>query len=511
MIELLKKLGINAINDGVSTGTQWMKTNGKTLDSVSPIDGQLLGRVISAEKKDYLRMMGIASDAFKIWREVPAPERGEIVRQIGCALREAKEDLGKLVTLEMGKIYQEGLGEVQEMIDICDFAVGQSRMLNGFTMHSERRHHRLYDQYHPLGVVGVITSFNFPVAVWSWNTMLAIIAGDVVVWKPSHKTPLTAIATQKIINDVLVKNNVPEGVFNLIIGSSKEFGDELLNDKRIPLISVTGSTAVGRHVNEVVGKRLGRTILELGGNNAVIVSEHADLSMAIPSIVFGAVGTAGQRCTSTRRVIISEKIYDQVKERLLDAYRQIETKIGNPMDSNTLVGPLVDQDSVKIFKAALERVKHEGGKVLFGGEVLSGDKYQSGNYVMPAIVEAENDYDIVQEETFAPILYVMKYKSFEQALELNNGVPQGLSSSLFTLSMREAEQFLSEMGSDCGLTNVNTGTSGAEIGGAFGGEKDTGGGRESGSDSWKAYMRRQTNTINYGDELPLAQGIKFSF
>lgn len=511
MRELLTKLGIEEINKGLSTGDNWFETHGKEISSFNPTNGELLGKVLSATKDDYQKVTEKATEAFKVWREIPAPERGEVVRQIGLALREHKEDLGKLVTLEMGKIFQEGMGEVQEMIDICDFAVGQSRLLNGFTMHSERTNHRMYDQYHPLGVVGVITSFNFPVAVWAWNSMIAAIAGDVVIWKPSSKTPLTAIATQKIVQKVLKKNNVPEGVFNLIIGSSSAFGDDMLNDKRIPLISLTGSTKVGKHASELVNRRLGRTILELGGNNAVIVSETADLSMAIPSIVFGAVGTAGQRCTSTRRVIIHESIYDKVKDALVDAYNQLGCKIGDPMDEKTLIGPLIDKTAVEAFNHAVEQVQKEGGKVIFGGKHLTGERYKSKNFVVPAIAEAENHYEIVQEETFAPIVYLMKYKTFEEALALNNGVPQGLSSSCFTLNMRESELFLSESGSDCGIANVNTGTSGAEIGGAFGGEKDTGGGRESGSDSWKAYMRRQTNTINYGKELPLAQGIKFAF
>ncbi|HKL08079.1 MAG TPA: aldehyde dehydrogenase family protein [Bacteroidales bacterium] len=509
--ELLERLGIKNINPGVTTGTEWFDTDGVLTSSASPVDGKEIAKVKNATIEDYEKVIAKAQSAFKVWREVPAPKRGEIVRQIGLAIREAKEDLGKLVTLEMGKIYQEGLGEVQEMIDICDFAVGQSRLLNGFTMHSERRNHRMYDQYHPVGLVGLITSFNFPVAVWAWNTMLAAIAGDVVIWKPSSKTPLSAIATMNIIQKVLKENDVPEGVFNLIIAKSSVLGDNFLEDKRIPLFSVTGSTAVGKRVGGIVGKRLGKTILELGGNNAVIVSDTADLKMAIPSIVFGAVGTAGQRCTSTRRIIVHEKIYDKVKGQLMDAYEQVVNKIGNPLDKNTLVGPLIDHHSVDAFTHAVKEVEKEGGKILFGGNVLKGDKFSSGNYVIPAIAEAENHYNIVQEETFAPIVYLIKYKTFDEAIELNNSVPQGLSSALFTLNMRESEQFLSEVGSDCGIANVNSGTSGAEIGGAFGGEKDTGGGRESGSDSWKAYMRRQTNTINYGEELPLAQGIKFAF
>jgi aldehyde dehydrogenase (NAD+) len=411
----------------------------------------------------------------------------------------------------MGKIYQEGLGEVQEMIDICDFAVGQSRLLHGYTMHSERKEHRMYDQYHPIGIVGLITSFNFPVAVWSWNSMLAAIAGDVVIWKPSSKTPLTAIATQQIIRQVLIDNNVPEGVFNLVVAGSSVLGDNFVADRRIPLFSVTGSTAVGKRVGEIVGRRLGKTILELGGNNAVILSHSANLEMAIKSLVFGAVGTAGQRCTSTRRVIIHELIYEKVKEKLVHAYKSVSEKIGDPLEKGVLMGPLIDQKAVQNFTHAIERAKAEGANVIFGGQVLEGGKFASGNYVMPALVEAKNHFSIVQEETFAPILYLMSYRTVEEAIELNNGVPQGLSSSIFTENLREAEKFLSEAGSDCGIANVNIGTSGAEIGGAFGGEKDTGGGRESGSDSWKLYMRQQTNTINYGTDLPLAQGIDFGF
>jgi aldehyde dehydrogenase (NAD+) len=411
----------------------------------------------------------------------------------------------------MGKIYQEGLGEVQEMIDICDFAVGQSRLLNGITMHSERTDHRMYDQYHPLGIVGLITSFNFPVAVWAWNSMIAAIAGDVVVWKPSSKTPLTAIAVHNIIEGVLKRNAVPEGVFNLMVAGSSVLGDNFVADRRIPLFSVTGSTAVGKHISEIVGRRLGKTILELGGNNAVIISDKANLEMALKSVVFGAVGTAGQRCTSTRRLIIHESIYETVKEQLFTAYQSVSGKIGNPFDEDVLVGPMIDQKAVEAYKNAISRVQEEGGKVIFGGKVLEGEAFSSGLYVVPSLVEAENHYHIVQEETFAPILYLIRYKTIEEAIAINNNVPQGLSSSIFTDSLSESEKFLSEAGSDCGIANVNIGTSGAEIGGAFGGEKDTGGGRESGSDSWKMYMRRQTNTINYSHELPLAQGIRFGF
>lgn len=507
--EKLRRLGIEKVNPGICSGATWHVTSGDLLTSVSPIDGQEIAAVRQGTKEEYNRLMESAQAAFREWSKLPAPRRGEVVRQIGQALRDAKEDLGFLVTLEMGKIIQEGLGEVQEMIDICDFAVGQSRLLSGTTMHSERPDHRMYDQYHPLGIVGLITSFNFPVAVWAWNAMIAAVAGDVVVWKPSSKTPLTAVATHKIITDVLKRNHVPEGVFNLFIAKSSVLGDDFLTDKRIPLVSITGSSAVGKHVAGIVGARLGRTISELGGNNAIIVSQHADLSMAIPAIVFGAVGTAGQRCTTTRRLIIQEEVYEDVKNRLINAYKQVSKKIGNPLDPSVLVGPLIEKHAVNNYSHALSEVKKEGGKVLYGGEVLKGDKYSSGLYVVPAMAEAENHYPIVQEETFAPILYLISYKTIEEAIYLNNAVPQGLSSAIFTLNVREAEKFLSEAGSDCGIANVNIGTSGAEIGGAFGGEKDTGGGRESGSDAWKSYMRRQTNTINYGKELPLAQGIKF--
>lgn len=507
--EILSRLRIEKVNSGVSTGAFWLKGNGTVTNSSSPVDLSNIAEIRNADIEEYETVINKASEAFKLWRETPAPQRGEVVRQIGEILRANKEDLAYLVSLEMGKIYQEGLGEVQEMIDICDFAVGQSRLLNGFTLHSERKNHRMMDQYLPLGVVGIITSFNFPVAVWAWNAMLAAIAGDVVIWKPSSKTPVSAIAVQKMIANVLHKNNVPEGAFNLVIAKSTVLGDNFLEDKRIPLISVTGSSQVGKRVAAIVGKRLGKTILELGGNNAVIITESADLSMAIPSIVFGAVGTAGQRCTSTRRLIIHESIYGTVKDKLLNAYQQISGHIGDPLKPGTLVGPLIDKISVNNFAYALEMVKKEGGNILFGGEILSGEGYESGNYVVPAICEAENHFTIVQEETFAPIVYLIKYTTIDEAIDLNNSVPQGLSSAIFTLNMREAERFISDVGSDCGIANVNTGTSGAEIGGAFGGEKDTGGGRESGSDAWKVYMRRQTNNINFGTELPLAQGIKF--
>jgi len=509
--EKLVRLGIKEFNEGTSTGTEWLTGRGETTVSISPADNREIGSVRNASLEDYEIVVKKAQEAFKEWRTWPAPKRGEVVRQIGNALREAKEDLAYLVTLEMGKIYQEGLGEVQEMIDICDFAVGQSRLLHGYTMHSERKEHRMYDQYHPYGLVGLITSFNFPVAVWSWNAMLAAIAGDVVIWKPSSKTPLTAIATQQIIRKVLIQNNVPEGVFNLVVASSSVLGDNFVADRRIPLFSITGSTEVGKRLSGIIGKRLGRSILELGGNNAVIISYSANIEMAVKSLVFGAIGTAGQRCTSTRRVIIHESVYEKVKEKLLTAYGSVTEKIGDPLKDNIILGPMIDQKAVKNFTRALERVKAEGGKIIFGGQVLPENDYPSGNYVVPALVEAENHYEVVQEETFAPILYLIKYRTIEDAIELNNGVPQGLSSSIFTENLREAEKFLSETGSDCGIANVNIGTSGAEIGGAFGGEKDTGGGREAGSDSWKLYMRRQTNTINYSTELPLAQGINFGF
>jgi aldehyde dehydrogenase (NAD+) len=507
--QVLSRLGIEEVNRGATTGQVWLHTKGDVTSSVSPIDGEVIAKVTNATAEDYESVIVTAEKAFSVWKTIPAPNRGEIVRQIGLALRESKEDLGFLVTLEMGKIYQEGLGEVQEMIDICDFAVGQSRQLYGYTMQSERPQHRMYDQYHPLGILGLVTAFNFPVAVWAWNAMIAAIAGDVVVWKPSSKTPLTAIAIQNIISKVLEKNKVPEGVFNLVVAKSSVMGDNFAADRRIPLFSVTGSTKVGKRISGIVGERLGSAIMELGGNNALIVSEHADLDLAIPAIVFGAVGTAGQRCTSTRRVIIQESVFEEVKNRLVKAYQQVSTRIGNPLDEKVLVGPVVDKIAVELFVSAISKVKKEGGTILFGGDVLEGGEYQAGTYVVPALAQVENSYEIVQDETFAPLLYLIKYRTIDEAIALNNDVPQGLSSAIFTLNLREAEQFLSGVGSDCGIANVNIGTSGAEIGGAFGGEKETGGGRESGSDAWKAYMRRQTNTINYGTALPLAQGIKF--
>jgi len=508
-MEFLKRLGIKENNFGSSTGLIWNETTSAgELKIYSPVDGEYIASVYQASEDDYERIVTTAYEAFKYWRTVPAPKRGEIVRQIGMKLREYKEDLGKLVSYEMGKSLQEGLGEVQEMIDICDFAVGQSRMLYGFTMHSERPNHRMYEQYHPLGIVCTISAFNFPVAVWSWNAMIAAVCGDVNLWKPASKVPLSAIATHKIVQQVIKENNLPEGIFNLVIGKGSTIGERILNDKRIPLVSVTGSTEVGRHAAEVLAKRFGKAILELGGNNAIIITHEADLKLAIPAVVFGAVGTAGQRCTSTRRLIIHESIYELVKQSLIKAYSSL--KIGNPLDLNNHVGPLIDKNAVNDFLNALKRVVEEGGKIIFGGNVLEGEQYKSGTYVVPALVEAENHYSIVQEETFAPILYLIKYSGdVRNAIELQNGVVQGLSSSIFTNNLREAEIFLSAEGSDCGIANVNIGTSGAEIGGAFGGEKETGGGRESGSDVWKFYMRRQTNTINFGTQLPLAQGIKF--
>lgn len=505
---VLEQLGIEEINPGVCTGVEWKKTSGKIIESYSPSDGKLIARVQQCGTDDYHEVINTAKEAFKTWRMIPAPKRGEIVRQIGLELRKYKEPLGKLVSYEMGKIYQEGLGEVQEMIDICDFAVGQSRQLYGFTMHSEREKHRMYDQYHPLGIVGVVSAFNFPVAVWAWNAMIALVAGDVVVWKPSSKVYLCAVAVHKIVSKVLKDNNVPEGVLNLVAAESKMLGDTLFADKNIPLVSFTGSTKIGKKVGRLVGERLGRSILELGGNNAVVVTPDADMEMALRAVVFGAVGTCGQRCTSTRRVILHESVYEAFKQKLVAIYEKLP--IGHALDEKTLVGPLVDEWAVKDFQNAIVRVKEEGGNIIIGGEVLSGEHYSSGTFVRPCIAEVENHFDIVQEETFAPILYLLKYKTIEEAVSLHNDVPQGLSSAIFSTNMMETETFLSHEGSDCGIANVNIGTSGAEIGGAFGGEKETGGGRESGSDAWKAYMRRQTNTINFSTDLPLAQGIEFN-
>ena len=507
---LLTDLDLKKVNDGTSSGSIWLKSKGDSRTIYSPVDGNPIADVIETDDVSYKSIIKNAEESFVHWRKVPAPQRGEIVRQIGNELRKKKNSLGQLVSYEMGKSLQEGLGEVQEMIDICDFSVGLSRQLYGLTMHSERPGHRMYEQWHPLGIVGIISSFNFPVAVWSWNAMIALVCGNVCLWKPSKKTPLSAIATQKIISSVFKKNNVDEGICSLVIDcSERKIGTEMLNDKRISLISATGSTAMGKYVAKIVGDRLGKTLLELGGNNAIIVSNKADLNIALRAAVFGAVGTAGQRCTSTRRLIVHKDIFEEFKNKLVNAYGQI--KIGNPLDKENHMGPLIDRGAVKMYLDAITKINKEGGKeVVVGGE-LSGNQYQSGCYVKPAIYEVKNEFSIVQDETFAPILYLIKYSHLDEAIRIQNDVPQGLSSSIMTKDLSESEQFLSAQGSDCGIANVNIGTSGAEIGGAFGGEKETGGGRESGSDSWKAYMRRQTNTINYTDDLPLAQGIKFDF
>jgi len=508
MIDIKKTLdvlGIKSSNNGTSTGSISFG-EGVEIDSYSPVDGMLIGKVTSTTPEEYEKVIQSAAAAFKDWQLKPAPLRGEIVRQYGEKLRVYKQSLGKLVSYEMGKSLQEGLGEVQEMIDICDFAVGLSRQLHGLTMHSERPGHRMYEQYHPLGVVGIISAFNFPVAVWNWNTALAWIAGDTCVWKASEKTPLCGIACQNIWNEVAKENDLPEGISCVINGDYK-VGEMMTTDDRLPLISATGSTRMGRVVGATVAERFGKSLLELGGNNAIIITPDADLKITVIGALFGAVGTCGQRCTSTRRLIIHESVYDEVKNKLAKAYAQLS--IGNPLDESNHVGPLIDKDAVNMYLAAIEKAKQEGGNVLVEGGVLDGKGYESGCYVKPVIIEAENHFEIVQHETFAPILYIMKYSDLDEAIEMQNGVKQGLSSAIMTTNLREAEIFLSTAGSDCGIANVNIGTSGAEIGGAFGGEKETGGGRESGSDAWKIYMRRQTNTINYTPELPLAQGIKF--
>ncbi|NDV15310.1 aldehyde dehydrogenase family protein [Muricauda sp. TY007] len=504
--EALKELGLNKINNGTSTGKDWF-SEGDIIESYSPVDGVLIGKVKTTTKEDYEKVITTAQKGFKTWRTMPAPQRGEVVRKFNDELRRLKEPLGKLVSYEMGKSYQEGLGEVQEMIDICDFAVGLSRQLHGLTMHSERPGHRMYEQYHPLGVVGIISAFNFPVAVWSWNTALAWVCGDACIWKGSEKTPMTSVACQNIAARVFTENGVPEGISCLITGDYT-VGEFMTKDDRVPLISATGSIRMGKIVAQAVAARLGKSLLELGGNNAIIVTPDANIKNTVIGAVFGAVGTCGQRCTSTRRLIVHEDVYDKVKNAIVDAYKQI--RIGNPLDENNHVGPLIDKDAVKNYLNALEKVKEEGGNILVEGGVLEGEGYESGCYVKPAIAEAKNHFDIVQHETFGPVLYILKYKGdLQNALDMQNGVRQGLSSAIMTNNLREAERFLSVEGSDCGIANVNIGTSGAEIGGAFGGEKETGGGRESGSDAWKIYMRRQTNTINYTTELPLAQGIKF--
>jgi aldehyde dehydrogenase (NAD+) len=507
-MNFLQILSLQKENQGSSTGTVWYNSKGQKISSYSPVDNKEIGTIVSTDKEAYEQIIQTAENAFLEWRTWPAPKRGEVVRQLGEALRNEKQALGQLVSYEMGKSLQEGLGEVQEMIDICDFAVGLSRQLYGLTMHSERPLHRMYEQWHPLGIVGIISAFNFPVAVWSWNAALAWVCGNVTVWKPSEKTPLCGNAIQNIVANVFKANQVPEGVNNLIQGG-KAVGEWMSHDKRIPLVSATGSTRMGKELNQAVAARLGKTILELGGNNAIIISEHADLEMSLVGAVFGAVGTAGQRCTSTRRLIIHEKIYDQFITKLVNAYQQI--KIGDPLDSKNHMGPLIDIDAVKMYLASIEACKKEGGKFIVEGGVLTGAGFESGCYVKPCIAEALPHHAMVQHETFAPILYLMKYSTIEEAIAIQNTVPQGLSSAIMTLNMRESELFLSQLGSDCGIANVNIGTSGAEIGGAFGGEKETGGGRESGSDAWKAYMRRQTNTINWSTHLPLAQGIKFDF
>ncbi len=503
-MDFLKELGIERINPGACSGSgNWSPVENRELvASMNPATGQEIAKVAQATEQDYEKVMEAAVEAFKEWRMIPAPKRGLVVRDLGEALRGKKDALGKLVTLEMGKIVQEGWGEVQEMIDICDFSLGLSRQLYGLTMHSERDRHRMYEQWHPLGVVGVISAFNFPVAVWSWNAAIAAVCGDVVLWKPSSETPLTAIAVQRISNDVMKAHDL-SGIFNLVIGRGSTIGERLVRDKRIPLVSATGSCQMGYRIGRIVGERLGRTILELGGNNAIIVDDSADIGMAVRAVLFGAVGTAGQRCTSTRRVFLQKKIASEFKEKLLKAYSQV--RIGDPLEAGTLMGPLINGAAVEAMMTALETVKKSGGKILCGGRKLD----RPGHFVEPTIVEARHDWPIVHDETFAPILYLIDFDRLEDAIAWHNEVPQGLSSAIFTTNLLRAEQFLSHEGSDCGIANVNIGTSGAEIGGAFGGEKETGGGRESGSDSWKAYMRRQTNTINWSKDLPLAQGIKF--
>jgi aldehyde dehydrogenase (NAD+) len=506
MSSVTERLGISKTIDGAGSG-RFIKCTGPLIESISPVNGKVMGTIRSSGRRDYEKVTEKAFRAFKSWSLVPAPKRGDIVRQIGDAFRAHKKDLGELISMEVGKIRAEGEGEVQEMIDMADFATGQSRMLYGLAMHSERPDHRMYEQWHPLGTVGVITAFNFPMAVWAWNAMIALIAGNTVIWKPSSKAPLSAIAATKIAWEVLKKNDVPEGVLNLVIGNRKEIGESLLRDRRIPLISATGSVEMGRHIGKTVAERMGRSILELGGNNAVIVTPKAHLETALRAILFGAVGTAGQRCTSTRRLIVHADIAKKLTDALVKAYKKI--RIGNPLDKDVLMGPLIDREAVNAMQNALKRVREYQGRILYGGRVLAGGIYDTGTYVTPCICEAGHDIPVVMEETFAPILYVIKYNTMEEAVEYQNAVPQGLSSGIFTSDIKEAEFFLSSRGSDCGIANVNIGTSGAEIGGAFGGEKDTGGGREAGSDAWKAYMRRQTCTVNWSDKLPLSQGINF--
>ncbi len=504
--EILERLGLGEVNSGVYAGEWLDNPKGEEVISYSPIDGEPIARVKTASKEDYDNIVDRLEDSFKKWRMVPAPKRGEVIRLLGLELRKYKADLGRLVTLEMGKSIAEGEGEVQEMIDMADFSVGLSRQLYGLTIQSERPGHRLYEQWLPLGVVGIITAFNFPVAVWAWNSTIATVAGDSTLWKPSTYVPLTAIAVMKIVDKVLKEVDAPP-IMGLVTGPGRVTGEAMLTDKRLPLISFTGSVAMGKRVSQMVAKRLGKTILELGGNNAIILTEDADLNLALRAVLFAAVGTAGQRCTTLRRLIIHESVQDKFLDMLINAYKQV--KIGNPLDSTTLMGPMIDRMAVTMMMNAIERAKKEGGEVIYGGRQLEGPEYPGGCYVEPTIIKAHPDMEIVQEETFAPILYVIPYKTLDEALAIHNNVPQGLSSAIFTTNLHKAERFLSPEGSDCGIANVNIGTSGAEIGGAFGGEKETGGGREAGSDAWKAYMRRQTVTINYSHELPLAQGIKF--
>jgi aldehyde dehydrogenase (NAD+) len=504
---ILKENGIIQVNESVSTGRDWITSLGTDKKTIySPINGETLAEIIYASNSEYEHVVLTAQKSFQYWRKIPAPQRGDIVRKFGNKLRDKKNHLAQLITLECGKSIQESLGEVQEMIDICDYAVGLSRQLYGMTTHSERPDHRLFEQWHPLGIVGIITAFNFPMAVWAWNSIIAAVCGNVSIWKPSEKTPLCAVACMQIWKELIIENDLPEGIISLVQGD-RRIGENLVKDTRVPLISATGSTAMGKRVGQIVGARLGKSILELGGNNAVIISQHADIELAIKAVLFGAIGTAGQRCTSTRRVIVQESIYEKFKNSLCKAYEQIS--VGNPFDEKNHLGPLIDKQSVEKYIKAIKQADEEGGLILAGGQILTNNELLKGNYVSPCIIEATNCMNIVKQETFAPILYLMNYNTIQEAIEMQNDVSQGLSSSIFTLNMKEAELFLSAQGSDCGIANVNVGTSGAEIGGAFGGEKDTGGGRESGSDAWKGYMRRQTNTVNYGNDLPLSQGIHF--
>lgn len=506
--EVESTFGLQPKNPGASTGREILSDTGEYYATLSPVDGEPLPSIQHPTLQTYEQILKKAEEAFRIWREVPAPKRAEVIRVFGEKLRKVKPLLARLISYEIGKTYQEALGEVQEVIDMCDFGVGLSRQLYGLTIASERPKHRMYEQWHPLGIVGIITAFNFPVAVWAWNAVLAAICGNATVWKPSEKASLSALAIFAILRQAIEETETPEGVFNLLVGDA-EVGQQMACDSRIPLISATGSVRMGRSVAQQVAKRLGRHLLELGGNNAVIISPHANKELALRAVTFAALGTSGQRCTTLRRLLLHESLYDAFLERLIAVYRQASTRIGNPLNPDTLIGPLIDRQAVQTMQEALAEVQAQGGKILFGGEVLEGPGYESGCYVRPALVTAENHWPVVQRETFAPILYIIRYRTLEEAIHLQNSVPQGLSSSIFTDNLREAELFLSAAGSDCGIANVNIGPSGAEIGGAFGGEKETGGGREAGSDAWKAYMRRQTVTINYGESLPLAQGIQF--